>query len=404
MRCLHSRLAAQLLLSAVVLWLGACANPVQRSLLEARLRVPKMDAKALRITSVEVVDMRPESELKEMQPETHVLVPLIPLWWQEHARGPLRPNARYYSPNTAAELQSLVQDTLARSGLAAAASDARLPGMTLRVELRHLYATTYADQQTMLGLGGAYTKTQIFAPYGFASAEVSLVASSQAGGSRHRLGPYVISAHTAPTATSLGLTDAQVPASVMDALTLAAVDAAGALAVQCVHAVEALLHQHPLLNRIDPKTSTLFFLRRATDDGQFAEVAGVTVASGEIASVAIVPQLGEQIAAYREWVVDPYHGGTVRLPWQDYQALIARLSANYDVRFTHNLRAAHFFGKRAQPLTNEEDSATPESPSLPTQGVKDDDSAAFQAIPSPEGRSTPTTSDGSDVKVKPSDP
>ena len=125
-----------------------------------------------------------------------------------------------------------------------------------------------------------------------------------------------------------------------------AVQAANHLAGNIVKAVEPLVAHYPSVHPLDVDTMSTFFIARATDDGLFMEVAAVDVETGEIRSSEIVMRWMEAYSGVGEWVLDPYHGGHMRLTPLEYQRLVKRLATHYDVRFVHDVRTAHFFGLR----------------------------------------------------------
>lgn len=309
---------------------AGCSRPVQRSLAEAGLRSFTAAPRTALIRWINVADERPDAELGELQPATRYMVP--PFVFSK--AGHLRPDAALYSSDPAAELTALVRRSFDKSKLLSTDSDDS--ALRLTINLKHLYGVSYRSSYVTVN----YTRVEQFSQYGYAAAEVVLSdATNKVLGTRQVVGAF--------------LPDGEMKEkSMTDALTLVAVNAAGDLARNIVRAVEPMLAPFPAADEVPAVSAKIFFLARAVPEAPFLEVAGVDYESGEIVSDVVVPRAMEPCSAPNEWVVDPYFGGKARLNQTEYDALVEKLRAKYDVRYVSDVRTAHFLGVLA-PATPE---------------------------------------------------
>jgi hypothetical protein len=301
---------------------AGCSRPAQRSLVDGGLRSFTAAPRTAHIRWINVADERPDMELGELKPETHYMVP--PFVFSK--AGHLRPDAGLYSSDPSAELTALVRQSLDKSKLMS--DDADDSALRLTINLKHLYGISYRSSFWTFN----YTRVEQFSQYGYAAAEVVLSdATNKTLGTRQVVGAF--------------LPDAEMrEKSMTDALTLVAVKAAGDLARNIVRAVEPLLAPFPEADEVPAVSAKIFFLARAVPEAPFLEVAGVDYESGEVVSDVVVPRVMEPCSAPDEWVVDPYFGGKARLTQPEYEALVDKLRAKYDVRYVSDVRTAHFLG------------------------------------------------------------
>lgn len=318
-----------------VLTLG-CVKPIQRSLTDAGLETLNTMSRKAHVANIDVVDKRPPDELESLSPEYAYVIFLL-IWFQSYQEGHVRPEAELYSKDVVKEMQTLLRRAIDKSRLFTPGEGEPL---TLKVELKHLYGISHAAIAMIATSGVATSTTRTFAPYGFASAHVELLDSFGA-----KLVDREVIGYFDPNINHiLGGGTAQ-SVSFTDSLTHAAVQAAGHLAGNIVKAIEPAVSQYPVVAGSTPvENSSTFFIARHTEEGPFVEIAGINYETGEIISVNVIPRWMEPFSGINEWVVDPYFGGQVRLTPEEYDKLVKRLQKKYRVRYTTDIRVAHFFG------------------------------------------------------------
>jgi hypothetical protein len=319
--------------------LAGCVGPVQRALTEGTLDKITIAPRQVRIVSVEVTDERPPAELEELTPDTRFFIPAI-VWWQHLRQGHRRPPANLYSLNPVAELRQVVEHAVNTAGIGP--SSGAGPALRLRVRLQHLYGVTHSWESFavvyLLAGAAAVSSIRTFAPYGYASGVAELYEEGgRLVGQRAVHGYFEPNLHHLMGASAAGKL-------LTDKLTFAAVQAAAHLAGNVVRAVEPLLGRFAPARPMATDTCSTFFLTRHTPDGLFLEVAAVNVETGEIISDVVERRWMEPYAGVDEWVIDPYHGGNQRLTQQEYATLVERLKGKYEVRWSRDVRVAHFFG------------------------------------------------------------
>jgi len=258
----------------------------------------------------------------------------------------LRPDAKYYSKNVSSDMKQLVRRAVSRSGMSSKAANGAAK-VHLKVKMKHLYGVTHHSHRTIIVAGvnaaGTSQRSQTFAPYGFAAAEVEIYDDKGA-----LLGRQLATGKVDPNLLSL-LKSAEKKGEgklMTDRLTQAAVQAAGRLAGNIVKVAAAILYRYPTEVPIDIDSVSTFYITRHTPDGLFREVAGIDIATGNIVTSTIQRRWMEPYAAINEWVVDPYYGGESRLSPRQYARLLKRVRQRFDARFSDNVHAARFFGAK----------------------------------------------------------
>jgi hypothetical protein len=337
MRCRRFVRASTWLCLAALLAAGpACVRPVQRSLLEAGLQKLDTASRKVHIARIDVVDARSPDELEALTPDVSYVIFLV-LWYQHYREGHVRPEAELYSRDAAGEMKTLLKRAIDKSGLFTPGEG---EGLTLKVELKHLYGISHAADVMIATAGAAVASTRTFAAYGFAGARIKVLDSFGA-----QLVDREVIGYFDPNLNDLMGGGIAQSVSFTDMLTHAAVQAAGHLAGNIVKAIEPAVDHFPALQGPAPvERCSVFYIARAVDEGPFLEIAGVNYETGEIMSVNVVVRWMEPFSATGEWVVDPYSGGQVRLTPEEYNTLVRRLKHKYKVDYATHVRTAHFFG------------------------------------------------------------
>lgn len=323
------------------LFLGVgCRGPVQRNLLESPLEKIRTAPRDVVFNQINVVDTRTEQDKISLKPEMRYFIPgLIFFAWA--SEGHVRPDSTLYSLDVPTEMQGLVKRALTETGIEGTGASPNAMQVNLDVEITQLYSITHSSSTTFAGSGAASSSTKTFAPYGYAAAKITLKALDGTVILRRSL----IGVFSPKLAEFRGL-DFNPTGVMTNKLTMAAVFASGDLASNIARALEPVL-----TNLIQPRTAPVsenraFYISRATNDGQFVEIACIDKASGQVLSSTINQRWMEPYVAVDEWVLDPYQGGDARLTQEEYNELVAHLQGGFDVRFVTDVRTAHFFGKK----------------------------------------------------------
>jgi hypothetical protein len=324
------------------LFLSGCLELPRPTLQDGPIDEMILARRALRLADVEVTDARPADELLPLSPAVRYVIPLV-LWNQWATEGNLRPDAATYTEDLRGDMTALVRQAFTGSGSFATQGS----GEALRIKLRinHLYGVTHDSSTSYYPLVYASFNKRTFGAYGYAEAHLEVAsAAGRVLGTREVVGFFD------PNLSDLVARGAggMITLRVRPVLAHAAAMAAGNLASNVVLAVDLIVAGHPRPTPLAVETMKTFFLVRAVPEGPFLEVAGVDIETGKVLSDVIVPRWMEPYSAINEWIVDPYHGGQERLTQDEYDALVQRLQATYDVRYVTDARSAHFFGvKRA---------------------------------------------------------
>ena len=150
-----------------------------------------------------------------LTPDLRYVIPVV-LQYFYAKEGHVRPEARFYSRDLTADMKVIVKDAFEQSGLVA--TERVGVGLRLKVKINHLYGITHASQTARFGA----SSTRTFGPYGYAEAQLEMSdTSGKLIGTRRIVGVFN------PNIENMR---AVATGSVVDALTLAAVNAATNLA------------------------------------------------------------------------------------------------------------------------------------------------------------------------------
>lgn len=327
-------------IALAAVFLVGCLPLPHPTLQDGKIDEVLLGRRAIRLAGVEVTDARPAEELLPLSAKVRYVVPLV-LWNQWASEGHLRPDAALYTKDLGGDMTALVNRAFAGSGLFA--PEGKGEALHIKLRINHLYGVTHLASTNYLSVFGSL-RTRTFGAYGYAEAHIEVAdAAGRVIGTREVVGTFDPNLRDL-AAPGLGGMVAVAALRGRPLLVRAAAEAAGNLASNVVRAVDLIVADYRRPTPLAVEAMKTFFIARAVPEGPFIEVAEVDIDTGKIVSDAVVPRWMEPYSAINEWVVDPYHGGHVRLTQDEYDALVRRLKVTYDVRYVTDVRAAHFFG------------------------------------------------------------